>query len=70
MYEYRLIQYQNSAIVFATFLVFMSNYHNKLWTILYGRGSSVDPDPDQHGSALIWLYWISIGNVNPDSNSG
>jgi hypothetical protein len=52
------------------FLVFMSNYRNTLWSVLYGRVSVVEPDPDPHCSALIWLYWISIGNVNPDSNSG
>jgi hypothetical protein len=26
----------------------------------------VYPDPDPHGSALILVGWIRIGNVDPD----
>jgi hypothetical protein len=32
--------------------------------------SVVDPDPDQHGSALTWLSWICIENEDPDPNPG
>ncbi len=37
------------------------------------RPSVLDPDPDQHGYALIWLSWIlsriHIGNANADAGA-
>ncbi len=31
----------------------------------------MDPDPDPHGSAFIWLSWTRIrnGNADPDTDS-